>query len=239
MTAAVCLLSFLANVVYVLLERGFPQYRPDYQPIAQHDDELHDDTTDPQLNGYHTAGSEQAAVDNGWRLQGHSHNVDDDSTDEVVHMHSDGMSTSPSTVFESVTSLPLLYWLIILMILLLSPILYTFTAFGPLEFQSKWHLTAAESGSATAVLYFTIILSPLAGYIIDTFGYRTLIQAVAAAFIPCWFVLLTYFDYSPIVAMTLLGLTFAVTESNGYAMIVSTIHNHLISTTPARHSCRL
>ena len=226
-TAAVCLLSFLANVVYVLLEKGFPQYRPDYQLIADSDDEQQDDTTGQVANGYHTAGSEQAAVDNGWRLQGHSHNVDDDDAtdDEVVHMHSDSISPSPSGIFASVTSLPLLYWLIIVMILLLSPILYTFTAFGPLEFQAKWHLTAAESGAATSVLYVTIIFSPLAGYVIDTFGYRTLIQAVAAAFIPVWFLLLTYSSTSPVVGMTLLGLTFAVTESNGYAMIVSTSLN--------------
>ena len=221
-TAAVCLLSFLANVVYVVLEKGFPQYRPDYQHIAEQYDDSPDHAARPLVNGYHTAGSEQAAVDSGWKLQGYSHNVDDDAAanDEIVHVHSDSLSPSPSGVLSSVTSLPLLYWLIILMILLLSPILYTFTAFGPLEFQAKWHLTAAESGAATSVLYVTIIFSPLAGYIIDTFGYRTLIQAVAASFIPLWFVLLTYFDTSPIVGMVLLGLTFAVTESNGYAMIV-------------------
>ena len=223
-TAAVCLLSFLANVVYVVLEKSFPQYRPDYQAIVESDDEyIANDTNGvPSANGYHTVGTEQAAVDNGWRLQGHSHNVEDDDHDEVVHVHSDSISPSPSGVVGSVLSLPLLYWLIILMIMLLSPLLYTFTAYGPLEFQAKWHLTPAESGAATSVLYVTIIFSPLAGYIIDTFGYRTLIQAVAAAFIPLWFVLLTYFDYSPIIGMTLLGLTFAVTESNGYAMIVST-----------------
>ena len=158
-TAAVCLLSFLANVGYILLEKTFPQYRSDYQRISEVDDESPDDTSSPLVNGYHAAGSEQAAVDRGWRLQGHSHNVEDELVedelvdDEVVHVHSDSISPSPSGVFGSVTSLPLLYWLIILMILLLSPILYTFTAFGPLEFQAKWHLTAAESGAATSVLY--------------------------------------------------------------------------------------
>ena len=234
-TAAVCLLSFVANVAYVVLEKGFPQYRPDHQQHYEHipehddDDDMHQqhNSAGQLLNGYHTAGAseQQAVVDDGWRLQGHAHNVDDDATDEdeIVHMHNTTTSTispSPSSILSSVTSLPPLYWLIITMILLLSPILYTFTAFGPLEFQSKWGLSAADSGAVTSVLYVTIILSPAAGYVIDTFGYRTLIQAVAAAFIPCWFVLLTYFDYSPVIGMTLLGLTFAVTESNGYAMIV-------------------
>ena len=51
---------------------------------------------------------------------------------------------------------------------------------------------------------------------------------MAAAFIPLWFVLLTYFNTSPLVGMTLLGLTFAVTESNGYAMIVSDTTDQLL-----------
>ena len=227
-TAAVCLLSFVANIAYVLLEKGFPQYRPDYQPVAENDDEYEDEESyGLSGNGYHTAGGAHNGEGNGWKLQGHSHNVEDSATeDEVVHVHSDSLAPFPSGVLASVTSLPLLYWLIILMILLLSPILYTFTAFGPLEFQAKWHLSPADSGAATSVLYVTIIFSPLAGYVIDRYGYRTLIQAVAAAFIPLWFCLLTFFDASPILGMTLLGLTFAVTESNSYAMIVEVVPQH-------------
>ena len=161
------------------------------------------------------------ADDERLKLQGHAHNVDD----EVVHLHEDAFNP-PSSIADSLASLSPLYWLVILMILLLSPILYTFTAFGPLEFQDRYHLTAVEAGSATSVLYVTIVFSPLAGYIIDTLGYRTLIQFAAASLIPLWFSLMTFTSVSPYVGMTLLGLTFAVTESNGYAMIVEVVPSH-------------
>ena len=262
MTAAVCAVSFLANVLYVsafshpshrpsfhhpcyhllspplslspvqiVVERACVRWKPDYEEVVEVydvDDGLPngDDAAEQSalLTGTVHAGHplyDGRADDERLKLQGSAHNVDD----EIVHLHEDELEP-PSSITASLAALSPLYWLVILMILLLSPILYTFTAFGPLEFQDRYGLSAADAGSATSVLYVTIVFSPLAGYIIDTLGYRTLIQFAAASLIPVWFALMTFTSISPYVGMTLLGLTFAVTESNGYAMIVEVVPSH-------------
>ena len=229
-TAAVCGVSVTANLVYVFIERSCIDYKPEYAELPPsptlHAGEVEDgggDESDLLVGTMQPPPLYDGRVDDErWKLQGHAHNIDDE--DEIVHVHS--LSPSSSSVTSTLTSLSPLYWLVILMILLLSPILYTFTAFGPLEFQDKYYLTPAQAGSATSVLYVTIIFSPLAGYVIDTVGYRTLIQFAAASLIPVWFALLTFTSLTPYLGMTLLGLTFAVTESNGYAMVVEVVPPH-------------
>lgn len=66
-------------------------------------------------------------------------------------------------LWDDVKQLPFIYWMVVMMIFCLSPILYTFTAFGPLYFEAKWGLDPKEAGSITSVLYATILFAPFAG----------------------------------------------------------------------------
>ena len=76
------------------------------------------------------------------------------------------------TLWADVRELPFIYWMVVMMIFCLSPILYTFTAFGPLYFEAKWGLDPKEAGSITSVLYATILFAPIAGWFMDRFGFR-------------------------------------------------------------------
>ena len=198
MTVAVCAVSLMANILYVILQAFTPPT----------------DTPAPpdEIVVIPTIASNGRA----------------DEYDRLLSALKDGApttgsrahSTSPLTsALNGVKELPALYWLVIVMIALLSPILYTFTAFGPLLFMEKWHLTSEEAGSATSLLYVTIVLSPVTGALIDLTGHRTLWQVIFAAGIPLCFILIHTTHIAPWVGMALLGCMYAVTEANGYAMI--------------------
>ncbi len=55
-------------------------------------------------------------------------------------------------IWHDCKELPLTYWCVVGMIFCLSPILYTFTAFGPLYFQDKWNLSETEAGTLSPLL---------------------------------------------------------------------------------------
>lgn len=110
------------------------------------------------------------------------------------HTHS-STSSSQSTYVHSILSIlskfPYLFWLLLLHVGLVSPILYTFTAFGPLYLQDIG-INAIEAGNAISLLYLSIILSPVSGIIIDYVGYRSYIQFFAACNLPVIFFCLIY-----------------------------------------------
>ena len=148
-----------------------------------------------------------------------------------------GQPHSPHTTLLSlhkpwmiIKSFPPLFWLTLTMQVLLSPILYTFTAFGPLFMMEKYHLTQEEAGFLTSLLYIAIILAPGFGFIIDKIGYRCIIQTIAAVLIPLSFLLLHLTTLNPYVIMLLLGMSFAITDSNGLAMIADVSPPDLLGT---------
>lgn len=130
----------------------------------------------------------------------------------------------------AVRALPPLFWLVALMQVLLSPILYSFSAFGPLFFMEKYGVSQEEAGLLTSLLYLAIILAPFIGLAIDRVGYRCIIQTVAAAFIPLMFLCLHSTAVSPYLLMGGLGLAFAIVESNGLAMIAEVSPSDLLGT---------
>lgn len=137
--------------------------------------------------------------------------------------HEAPLTSSSNSEHKSMTdilsSFPTLFWLVLAMQSLLSPILYTFTAFGPLFFMQKYGISESEAGSATSVLYVTIIFAPIAGAVIDKIGYRSIIQICFSALIPITFTVMHLTNITPYMLMSILGCIFAVTESNGLAMI--------------------
>jgi MFS family permease len=117
---------------------------------------------------------------------------------------------------------PLLFWLLFLHISLMSPILYTFTAFGPLYLQDGFASlrTSEAAGGAISLLYMGIAFAPLSGFIIDRLGHRALVQLIGNLSILVLFLLLKYAPtINPYYALLVVGLSFSVTEANGLAMI--------------------
>jgi MFS family permease len=136
--------------------------------------------------------------------------------------HDSGLSPPSFSLWkpwQSVRSLPGLFWAVGSMHCLLSPILYSFTAFGPQFFAEKYGMNPEEAGFVTSLLYVSIILAPLFGVLIDRVGYRATVQTCAAAAIPSLFCALHFTRWSPYGLMVGLGVAFAITEGNGLAMI--------------------
>jgi MFS family permease len=138
---------------------------------------------------------------------------------------------SLSKPWQAMRSLPPLFWLCLTMHILLSPILYTFSAFGPSYFAEKLALSAEESAALTSLLYVAFVVAPFFGALIDRLGFRAMVQCAAATCIPCLFLALHFsVKVSPYVLMSLLGVVFAVTESNGLAMIADVSPSGLLGT---------
>jgi len=114
------------------------------------------------------------------------------------------------------------FWLLFLHTSCMSPILYTFTAFGPLYLQDNFAtLQSSESaGDGISLLYLGIAFAPLSGFLIDRIGYRVVIQLVANLLILFLFVALKYMSsINPYYALFAVGLCFSVTEANSLAMV--------------------
>lgn len=129
---------------------------------------------------------------------------------------------SAQTMMQTLQSFPLIFWLIMVQEgLLTGPILYTFTAFGPLYLQENFEATrdARAAGNATSLLYVAIVAAPLTGAAIDRLGHRSLIQFAAAAVVPLVFTALAFQLLQPAVCMLALGLAYSVAESNALAMV--------------------
>lgn len=130
-------------------------------------------------------------------------------------------------------SLPLQFWLLWLHIGLMSPILYTFTAFGPLYLQENFESTATlrEAGDCISLLYLSIFFAPITGLVIDYVSpYRTMIQTIASFNIPIIFIILTYKLLSPKVCMLWMGFIFSITESNSFAILSITVSSDRLGT---------
>jgi len=146
-------------------------------------------------------------------------------------------SFSPLGPLSTLRSLPLLFWLVLLMHCSLSPILYTFTAFGPQMIQQKYALGEEESGTMTSLLYMAFLLAPFLGYVVDRIGRRALIQVVASAIIPLILTLLHTTNITPWILLAALGIAFAVTESNGLAMVAEVAPSSLLGTSYGLVGC--
>ncbi len=80
----------------------------------------------------------------------------------------------------------MIFWLQLGHVGLTSPVLWTFTAFGPLYLQESFPdtMSTQEAGDAISFLYLSILASPVMGILIDRIGKRALVQFVASSFIP-------------------------------------------------------
>jgi MFS family permease len=134
---------------------------------------------------------------------------------------------------------PAIFWLLLLHISLVSPILYTFTAFGPMYLQETFPSTssAKDAGDAISLLYMSIMAAPFTGMVIDYIGYRSYVQFFASSNIPLIFILLTKGLLDPKVCMVWMGVIFSITESNGMALISLTVPSHLTGTAFGIYSC--
>ena len=124
-------------------------------------------------------------------------------------------------LISSNLNFPILFWLLMLHICFLSPLLYTFTAFGPLYLEETFKSTSApqSAGDATSLLYMGMMAAPFTGYIIDNVGHRAFIQLLSSLFIPIQFLLLHYRLIDPFLSFVSMGLCYSITEANGMAMI--------------------
>ena len=135
---------------------------------------------------------------------------------------------------------PLLFWLTTFHVALVSPILYTFTAFGPLYLLDNFPCFQSEeqAGDAISLLYLGIVLAPLTGMAIDRIGHRVLVQLFAVANILLLLIALKcYPSIDPYSCLFYMGFMFSVTESNSLAIVSYVIPREKLGTAYGIGAC--
>jgi MFS family permease len=222
-TVFVCVISLVANLVYNYYERIYEEYLVDVNEEKDAHQHLDEDKHIIKPS-YQSIGTMEIDVE-------HSQN------DIILQRHSFAHASAENASiwaqsYATLSKFPALFWLILLHISLVSPILYTFTAFGPMYLQETFasSLDTLEAANAISLLYMSIVAAPFTGMIIDYVGYRSWIQCFASFNIPFIFLLLIFDLANPNLCMIWMGLIFSITESNGMAMISLVVPTELTGT---------
>jgi hypothetical protein len=219
-TVAVCTVSMIANIVYNIMDSRYQHF---LQPVENNN------VKDSSSNPSYEAISLKEDLKDYDELE-----LNDDVNNRRPN------STQNRNPFAVLREFPFLFWLLMVHIMLISPILYTFTAFGPMYLQETFpsHIhSGVEAGSAISLLYMFIVTAPITGMIVDHIGHRSYVQLVASSSIPLLFILLTFDWVDPKVCLGLMGIFFSVTKSNALALISMTVPSHLTATGFGLYSC--
>lgn len=239
----VCFVSLIANIIYNHYEDRYKYYLQEQQQQQQEEDD--DDTTKTQLKtevDEDTVYNEESQLDykksyesiiqpiqpafqtdnKPVEVSSTSNSSNNSSPDFIVTLIRNNIRNLTHHITVKLQSFSYTFWILLLHIFFTSPILYTFTAFGPLYLQETFELTKSPeaAGNATSLLYLAIGLAPIIGVIIDRIGHRSLIQAIASFLLPFLFLLLaTKQSINPYYCFFLIGFVYSITESNGLALI--------------------
>jgi MFS family permease len=63
--------------------------------------------------------------------------------------------------------------------------------------------------------------------LIDRIGHRPLIQLAASSAVPVLFLLMDHHVLSPAISLACLGLTYGITETNGFALVALLVPEHV------------
>jgi MFS family permease len=253
-TVTVCLISLVANLCYNYFDTVYQEYLVDVNEVK--DEDLLHGTAAVTVTGCETSSS-TVTVNSSYYQSVQTKEEEEYADVETSFSSPASISNNPvswnpmkdneevggeSVLSQSILVLkkfPVLFWLLLLHISLVSPILYTFTAFGPMYLQETFPSTssATEAGDAISLLYMSIVAAPFTGMAIDYIGYRSYIQFFASCNIPFLFILLTYGLLDPKLCMIWMGVIFSITESNGMALISLTVPSELTGTAFGLYAC--
>lgn len=212
-TVVVCVTSLASNLIYNAIEGYYTEYL----------EELNKEETGPSTMEFMALAASNAETSNLCAAVKISSTYQSINQNDTTGESSSGLEGSSlwSGIKDVLGSFSFLFWLVLIHIGLMSPILYTFTAFGPLYLMENFDSTQSleQAGDAISLLYMAIVAAPIAGMIIDRVGHRSLIQFIASANIPVIFLLLTYKVLPPSPCLLWMGLMYSITEANGLALI--------------------
>lgn len=219
-TVGVCLISLCANLVYNYFEYLYEDFLIDINEEKDIHQHFHDDYQ--VVANYSSFGNTDPEMQNTSSVAGSNHSLSHPMESSNIWVQS----------YHILQKFPVLFWLILLHVSLVSPILYTFTAFGPMYLQETFaaSLNAMEAGNAISLLYMSIVAAPFTGMVIDYIGHRSWVQFFASLNIPIIFLLLIYDILDPSVCMVWMGFVFSITESNGLALISLVVPTELMGT---------
>jgi MFS family permease len=133
------------------------------------------------------------------------------------------------SALDTLQAFPRAFWVLLLHIALTSPVLWTFSDFGCLYLQehfSNRDYTPDSAGKTMSLLYLGIVLAPFSAMLIDRIGHRPLIQLAASSAVPVLFLLMDHHVLSPAISLACLGLTYGITETNGFALVALLVPEH-------------
>jgi MFS family permease len=104
------------------------------------------------------------------------------------------------------------YWYILSLNVLFAAVFFPFRSTFAIEyFQDAKGLTLAQAGLANSWVFFAAIFAtPLAGFLADRFGRRSLMMMIATLLMPLVFLILDTTDWSLWISTALMGISFSV-----------------------------
>lgn len=122
--------------------------------------------------------------------------------------------------------LKLRFWVQCTVIFFNVSVLYTSLNYFPFFFEEKYGLSDADSGIAASLVYWCCLAAGIWGAMFDKTGYRLLGQVVAGAFAGAGFMAYYFLpsSFSPYPIAVLIGISFALIETNAYTLLLNMVH---------------
>ena len=119
-------------------------------------------------------------------------------------------TTPPCTELGGLQKLSGLFWMLCLLHFLVSNVEHLFDAISAKFIYSKWHVQWSAAVWVSSLNYvLPMVLSPVAGHMLDSIGYRMNIASLACGCMAAAHFILTYLPWPPVVGM----LTLAAAQS--------------------------
>eukprot|EP00010_Vexillifera_abyssalis_P004979 CAMPEP_0201560320 /NCGR_PEP_ID=MMETSP0173_2-20130828/78208_1 /ASSEMBLY_ACC=CAM_ASM_000268 /TAXON_ID=218659 /ORGANISM="Vexillifera sp., Strain DIVA3 564/2" /LENGTH=497 /DNA_ID=CAMNT_0047974765 /DNA_START=750 /DNA_END=2243 /DNA_ORIENTATION=- len=148
-----------------------------------------------------------------------------DDTNEITVESSSPVEIPAAIVDHSIqmsdiNALPIAFWLVCLVNVLVSGALWPFLALSPDFFAEKWHFSGIEAGVCAAVFSLAaIIIAPLSGALMDRWGHRYEIGMIATSMASISFCILGFSNLNPFFGAILLGASLGIISSVIFPLI--------------------
>jgi MFS family permease len=109
-------------------------------------------------------------------------------------------------------------------------ILYTSANFFPFLLQAEkadrgYGMSKVEASQCTSMIYWLVIIAPIAGTLLDSYGRRLATQIICTSGAIVFLLIMHFTDVSPWILISGLGLMFAFLEQNSYTILTKSFEH--------------
>mmetsp|Transcript_2791 Transcript_2791/g.6804 ORF Transcript_2791/g.6804 Transcript_2791/m.6804 type:complete len:482 (-) Transcript_2791:31-1476(-) len=137
----------------------------------------------------------------------------------TVPLEEEDEATTEPSIRDTLQLLPGLFWMENLVAFFVLPCLYVAASFTPYFLAEEYAMSKREATRCASLIFWVLVVSPVAGMVCDRFGYRLWVQigSILAAIIG--YILLYLRLANPYLTITWIGLAFAFIEQNIYTIV--------------------